>query len=354
MKSMIVTGSGGLIGGEVAEHFLKLGWRVFGVDNNNRMRFFGEGGDTSWRVKQLMEKYPNYIHNEVDISFSNEIDVVFEEAYEHGIHAVVHCAAQPSHDLAAKIPEGDFRTNVVGTFNMLMAAKAHCPEAPFVFMSTNKVYGDNPNAASFKEDAMRWTPHREDWKTFGIDETMSIDHCKHSLFGAGKASADIYVQEFGRYFNMPTVCLRGGCLTGPNHSGVELHGFLNYLIKCNLEGRKYTVFGYGGKQVRDNIHAYDVARFIEEFIAAPRSGEVYNIGGGMFNSISILESFKLAEHITGKPMVFEMSDQVRSGDHQWYVSDLRKMHAHYPKWTITKSLKDIFRETVETWKERQQ
>lgn len=352
MKTMIVTGSGGLIGGEVTEHFLKLGWRVFGIDNNNRMRFFGEAGDTSWRVKQLMEKFENYIHNEVDISFMNELEVVFEEAVEHGIDAVVHCAAQPSHDLAAKIPDGDFRTNVMGTFNMLMLAKKFCPQAPFVFMSTNKVYGDNPNMNAFKEEETRWTPFRDDWKQHGIDETLSIDQCKHSLFGAGKAAADLYVQEFGRYFNMPTVCLRGGCLTGPNHSGVELHGFLNYLIKCNVEGKKYTVFGYKGKQVRDNIHSYDVARFIEEFIAAPRIGEVYNIGGGKFNSISILESFKLVEQITGKPMVYEITDQVRSGDHQWYVSDLRKMMEHYPNWCITKSLKDIFSETVESWRAR--
>jgi len=357
MKIMIVTGSGGLIGGEVVEHFIKLGWMVHGIDNNNRKRFFGEAGDTAWRVNQLLEKYQgSYFHYDADISMATELEEVFTVVdSQDKISAIVHCAAQPSHDLAAQIMRKDFGTNVVGTFNMLSLAKKYCPEAPFVFTSTNKVYGDNPNKLNYYETETRWSPldnYDRKIAEFGFDETLSIDNCKHSLFGAGKAAADLYVQEFGRYFNMPTACLRGGCLTGPNHSGVELHGFLNYLIKCNLEGKKYTVFGYKGKQVRDNIHAYDVARFIEEFIAAPKCAEIYNIGGGMSNSISILESFKLIEQITSKPMEYEITDAVRSGDHQWYVSDLHKMRVHYPKWEITKTLKDIFNETVETWHQR--
>jgi CDP-paratose 2-epimerase len=353
MRKMLVTGSGGLIGGEVAEFFLREGWDVWGVDNNNRKAFFGAQGDTSWRVRQLQERYAkNYHHSQVDISDRDALKKVFEEAGKD-VSAVVHCAAQPSHDLAAKIPVDDFKTNVMGTFNMLLCSKESFLEAPFVFTSTNKVYGDNPNLIPLKENAARsrWVPVDSKWDE-GIDETMSLDHCRHSLFGAAKASADIYVQEFGRYFNMPTVCLRGGCLTGPNHSGVELHGFLNYLIKCNLEKRKYIVYGYEGKQVRDNIHAADVARFIDRFIKAPRSGVVYNIGGGPKNAISILESFKKIESLTGIPMQYEMTDQVRSGDHQWYVSNLSKMKADYPGWDLTKSLDDIFSETVASWKAR--
>lgn len=353
MKTMIVTGSGGLIGGEVAEYFLKLGWAVIGIDNNNREVFFGHGGDTDWRVKQLKE-YNLYNHFKLDIIDRTGIQRLIGSIKK--IDAIVHCAAQPSHDYAASSETAsylDFDTNVVGTHNLLMAAKKFCPEAPFVFMSTNKVYGDNPNKLVFLEDITRWYPH-SDTKDVGIgfSEELSIDHCKHSLFGAGKAAADLFVQEFGRYFNMPTVCLRGGCLTGPNHSGVELHGFLNYLIKCNLEGKKYTVFGYKGKQVRDNIHSFDVATFIDHFIESPRIGEVYNIGGGTLNSMSILEAFAMAETLTGKPMHFEITDNVRQGDHRWYVSNLSKIKTHYPKWGLTKTLRDIFNETIASLKQR--
>jgi CDP-paratose 2-epimerase len=255
--------------------------------------------------------------------------------------AIVHTAAQPSHDRAASIPFEDFDTNAVGTFNLLESLRRYDTNVPFVHLSTNKVYGDAPNLIKMKELETRFD--YDDPAYFeGISESFSIDQSKHSLFGASKVSADISVQEYGRYFNMPTACLRGGCLTGPNHAGVELHGFLSYLIKCNIEEKEYTVFGYKGKQVRDNIHSYDVARFIEEFLKAPRIAEVYNIGGGKDNSVSILEAFDLIAKISGKPMKYKYVDQNRIGDHICYYSDLKKMKAHYPNWDITKSLEDVF------------
>ena len=262
--------------------------------------------------------------------------------------AIVHTAAQPSHDLAASIPFDDFDTNAVGTLNLLEAARRAVPESPFASMSTNKVYGDAPNELALRN----WTPAgnmqtKAYWN--GIPETFRIDQSKHSIFGASKVASDVMVQEYGRYFGMPTCALRGGCLTGPSHSGVELHGFLSYLIKCNVTGTKYNVYGYKGKQVRDNIHSYDVARFIAEFIAAPRAGEVYNIGGGRDNSCSILEAFTSISDLSGKKMVYEYVDQNRAGDHICYISDLRKMKSHYPNWGITRSLAKIFEEIHESW-----
>jgi CDP-paratose 2-epimerase len=262
--------------------------------------------------------------------------------------AIVHTAAQPSHDLAAKMPFEDFDTNAVGTFNLLEATRRFSTDIPFVHMSTNKVYGDAPNEIEMTETPTRWD-YADPQYAHGIDENFRIDQCKHSLFGASKVSADISVQEYGRYFGMPTCCLRGGCLTGPNHSGVELHGFLSYLIKCNLEEREYTIFGYKGKQVRDNIHSLDVARFIEAFIDAPRIAEVYNLGGGKDNTCSILEAFSLIESISGKPMRYKYLDENRIGDHICYYSDLRKMKAHYPNWDITKTLRDTFVEIHDAW-----
>jgi CDP-paratose 2-epimerase len=262
--------------------------------------------------------------------------------------AIVHTAAQPSHDKAAAIPFEDFDTNAVGTFNLLEATRRYTTQIPFVHLSTNKVYGDAPNLINMVELEKRYD-YADDTYQDGIAESFSIDQTKHSLFGASKVSADISVQEYGRYFNMPTACLRGGCLTGPNHSGVELHGFLSYLIKCNLEEKEYTVFGYKGKQVRDNIHSLDVARFIEEFIAAPRIAEVYNIGGGKENSCSILEAFDMIVSLSNKAMKYKYSDENRIGDHICYYSDLRKMKAHYPNWSITKTLKQTFEEIYESW-----
>ena len=265
--------------------------------------------------------------------------------------AIVHTAAQPSHDRAAAIPFDDFDTNAVGTLNFLEAARRACPEAPFAHMSTNKVYGDRPNTIALAELETRWD-YDDPAYAHGIAEDFSIDQSKHSLFGASKIAGDVMVQEYGRYFSMPTCCLRGGCLTGPNHSGVELHGFLSYLVKCNLEGREYKVFGYKGKQVRDNIHSEDVARFIWEFIKAPRVAEVYNIGGGKGNACSILEAFQIAKQFSGKKQVFTYLEENRIGDHICYYSDLRKMRAHYPDWDITVSLEETIRQIVAAWRSR--
>jgi CDP-paratose 2-epimerase len=265
--------------------------------------------------------------------------------------ALVHCAAQPSHDLAAKIPFDDFDTNAVGTLNLLEAARRNIPESPFVFLSTNKVYGDAPNELPLAELPTRWDYARPEHHA-GIAESFRIDQSKHSLFGASKVAADVMVQEYGRYFGMKTCCLRGGCLTGPNHSGVELHGFLSHLIKCNLSGQPYTVFGYKGKQVRDNIHALDVARFVYAFIQKPRSGEVYNLGGGRANSCSILEAFELAAAVSGKKMVWDYVDKNREGDHICYISDLSKIQTHYPEWSLTKTLANIFEEIHRGWTTR--
>jgi len=349
-KKILVTGSSGLIGSEVCAYFAARGWAVHGADNNGRAAFFGPQGDTRWNQRRLQAELSGFGHHEVDIRSREQVLKLIETVRPD---AIVHTAAQPSHDLAAKMPFEDFDTNAVGTMNMLEAARRFAPEAPFAHMSTNKVYGDAPNELPLAELETRWEYAKPEHKT-GIAESFRIDQSKHSLFGASKVAADIMVQEYGRYFGMKTCCLRGGCLTGPNHSGVELHGFLSYLIRCNLEGKKYTVFGYKGKQVRDNIHSLDVARFIHAFIDNPRSGEVYNLGGGRGNSCSILEAFKLAEDVSGKKMQYEYVDKNREGDHICYISDLSKMRQHYPDWNISKSLKDIFSEIHQSWTRRVQ
>ena len=348
MKRMLVTGSSGLIGSEVCAYFHGQGWMIHGVDNNTRATFFGPQGDTRWNQRRLQADLKNFRHHELDIRNRQGALTLVQELRPD---AIVHTAAQPSHDLAAKIPFDDFDTNAVGTLNLLEATRLHTPQTVFVHMSTNKVYGDAPNELSLVEHTKRWDyalPHDFD----GIAEDMRIDQSKHSLFGASKVAADIMVQEYGRYFGMKTCCLRGGCLTGPNHSGVELHGFLSYLVKCNLEGKKYSIFGYKGKQVRDNIHSLDVARFIHAFIEHPRSGEVYNLGGGRSNSCSILEAFEMIEAVSGKKMLYEYVDKNREGDHICYISNLKKMIAHYPAWGITKTLKHIFEEIHQSWLKR--
>jgi CDP-paratose 2-epimerase len=347
-KKALVTGSCGLIGSEVSIHLAAKGYQVFGVDNNERAVFFGPEGDTSWSLQRLQSQIKGYQHFDLDIRDRERILSLVKEVKPD---AIVHTAAQPSHDRAAAIPFDDFDTNAVGTLNFLEAARRACPESPFVHMSTNKVYGDLPNTIALKELETRWD-YADAAFEHGIPEGFSIDQSKHSIFGASKVAADVMVQEYGRYFNMPTCCLRGGCLTGPNHSGVELHGFLSYLIRTNIQAREYKVFGYKGKQVRDNIHSEDVANFITAFCDAPRSGEVYNIGGGKDNSCSILEAFKLVEEFTGKPQKYVYLEQNRIGDHICYYSDLRKMKAHYPTWTITRSLRDVFREITESWNTR--
>jgi CDP-paratose 2-epimerase len=344
MPSLLVTGSSGLIGSEVCVHFAQLGWTIHGVDNNQRAVFFGPQGDTRWNQGRLAESLgKSFNHHELDIRDRAGVLALLKTLRPD---AIVHTAAQPSHDRAAAIPFDDFDTNAVGTLNLLEAARQACPESPFVHMSTNKVYGDRPNTIALTELETRWD-YADPAYANGITEDFPIDQSKHSLFGASKVAADVMVQEYGRYFGMPTCCLRGGCLTGPNHSGVELHGFLSYLVKCNLEGREYKVFGYKGKQVRDNIHSHDVAQFIAAFIAAPRVAEVYNIGGGRANSCSILEAFTITESITGQPQVFQYLDENRIGDHICYISDLAKMRRHYPGWDITISLQETIRQIVE-------
>jgi CDP-paratose 2-epimerase len=346
MKTILVTGSSGLIGSEVCVHFAhELGYQIHGVDNNQRAVFFGPQGDTRWNQQRLQASLPAFSHHELDIRDRAGVLALVKQL-RPGV--IVHTAAQPSHDRAAAIPFDDFDTNAVGTLNLLEAARQFCPESPFVHMSTNKVYGDAPNRIKLKELATRWD-YDDPAYTPGIAETFTIDQSKHSLFGASKVAADVMVQEYGRYFGMPTCALRGGCLTGPNHTGVELHGFLSYLIKCNLEGRTYKVFGYKGKQVRDNIHSHDVVQFMSRFVAAPRQGEVYNLGGGRANSVSILEAFDLIASISGKKMLHEYVDQNRAGDHICYISDLSKMKAHYPGWDITKDLKTTFEEIHQAW-----
>ena len=348
-KTLLVTGSSGLIGSEVCTYFSReLGYTIHGVDNNQRAVFFGEQGDTRWNQQRLANDLEDFHHHELDI---RDRKGVIELVKRLSPSAIVHTAAQPSHDRAAAIPFDDFDTNAVGTLNLLEAARQACPESAFVHMSTNKVYGDAPNRIALTELDTRWD-YADPSFAGGIAETFTIDQSKHSLFGASKVAADVIVQEYGRYFGMPTCCLRGGCLTGPNHSGVELHGFLSYLVKCNLEGREYRVFGYKGKQVRDNIHSLDVARFMAAFVGSPRTGEVYNLGGGKANSTSILEAFKTTERFTGKKQVYTYVDQNRIGDHICYYSDLSKMRSHYPAWDITKSLEQTIREIVESWQRR--
>jgi CDP-paratose 2-epimerase len=348
MKKMIVTGSSGLIGSEVVTYFASTGWKVFGIDNNMRADFFGVQGDTRWNQKRLQEQFPNFIHNEVDIRDRAKVIAVVKEIKPD---AIIHTAAQPSHDLAASRPFDDFDINAIGTLNLLEANRQTNSEVPFIHMSTNKVYGDAPNEIPLVEKEKRWDYADQNYYN-GIKETFRIDQSKHSLFGASKVAGDIMVQEYGRYFQMPTCCLRGGCLTGPNHSGVELHGFLSYLIKCNIEEKIYKIFGYKGKQVRDNIHSFDVVKFIDEFLTKPRVAEVYNIGGGRNNSISILEAFDLISSISKKKMNYEYIDKNREGDHICYISDLSKMKNHYPQWDITKNLQVTFEEIYFAWKNR--
>ena len=347
-KKLLVTGSSGLIGSEVCLYFAQSGWQIHGIDNNQRAAFFGPKGDTRWNQQRLASQIADFHHYELDIRDRPGILQILKDVRPD---AVVHTAAQPSHDLAASIPFADFDTNAVGTLNLLEATRQAVPESPFVALSTNKVYGDAPNELPLIELDTRWD-YADPADYAGIPETFRIDRSKHSIFGASKVAADVMVQEYGRYFSQPTCALRGGCLTGPSHSGVELHGFLSYLIKCNLTDNKYNVYGYKGKQVRDNIHSYDVARFISAFIESPRAGEVYNIGGGRQNSCSILEAFSRIEALSNKKMIYEYVDHNRSGDHICYISDLSKMRAHYPSWDISKSLDDIFGEIYFSWRDR--
>jgi CDP-paratose 2-epimerase len=340
MKRIVVTGSAGLIGSEAARHYDRLGWQVTGVDNNMRRTFFGSDGDTSWQRDALERDCRRYRHAAIDI---RDREAVFDLLREVRPHAVIHCAAQPSHDLAARIPFDDFEVNALGTLNLLEATRQFAPEASFVFTSTNKVYGDGPNAVRLVE---RETRYDFDDPTYadGIPESFSIDQTKHSLFGASKVAADVMVQEYGRYFGLNTVCFRGGCLTGAGHSGAQLHGYLSYIFRAAAEGRPYTVFGYKGKQVRDQIHSRDVIGAFDAFLAAPRAGAVYNLGGGRANSVSILETIERIRQLTGRDLAWTLDDTNRIGDHIVYYTDLSRFRADYPEWRLTMSLDDIFDE----------
>jgi CDP-paratose 2-epimerase len=340
--NILVTGSSGLIGSEVCTYFAKAGHTIHGIDNNQREIFFGPQGDTSWRLKELKTTLSSFNHLSVDIRDRSSVLQLVKKLKPD---AIIHTAAQPSHDKAASIPFDDFDVNAVGTLNLLEATRQFCIDSPFVHMSTNKVYGDAPNKIKLQELETRWEYDDPKYHK-GIAEDFSIDQCKHSLFGASKVAADVMVQEYGRYFGMATCCLRGGCLTGPSHSGVELHGFLSYLVKCNLDGTTYKIFGYKGKQVRDNIHSEDVAQFIDLFVESPRSGEVYNLGGGKENSCSILEAFEICETHSGITQNYEYLEGNRIGDHICYYSDLSKIKSHYPTFSVRHSLSDTIKQIV--------
>jgi CDP-paratose 2-epimerase len=342
VKTILVTGSSGLIGSEAVEYFDRQGHEVVGVDNNMRREFFGPAGDTRWNLERLKRTAKSFTHAAMDIRDRTAIVELFSA---RRFDLIVHCAAQPSHDKARDIPLLDFEVNALGTMNLLEATRQHCPEAVFVFMSTNKVYGDAPNEIALKELETRWDYARpEDFE--GVDENCRIDRTLHSLFGASKAAADLVAQEYGRYFGMKVCVFRGGCLTGPSHSGVELHGFLSYLVKVALSGETYTVFGYKGKQVRDNLHSHDVVRAIEEFAANPRPSEVYNLGGGRDNSISMLEAIKRIEQMTGRKLDWRYLEEARKGDHICYISNTGKFRTHYPNWRVTRSLDSILEEMI--------
>ena len=346
---ILITGSSGLIGSELVSFFDPRAQCIIGIDNNMRADFFGPQGDTQWNLQRLRETTRHFRHHHLDIRDRHGLTHLLRS--EGPFDLIIHCAAQPSHDLAAMRPLDDFDINAAGTMNLLETTRRYSADAVFVLLSTNKVYGDAPNELPLKELDDRWDyalPEHYD----GVTEEMRIDQSKHSIFGASKVAADVMTQEYGRYFGLKTHCLRGGCLTGPYHSGVELHGFLSYLVKMQLLGRTYRIFGYKGKQVRDNIHSYDVARAIEEIYENPRCGEVYNLGGGRTNSCSIVEAFEQVEDLTGRKMHYEYIDKNRAGDHICYISNLARLQSHYPRWKITRSLTDIFREIIDSWKVR--
>jgi CDP-paratose 2-epimerase len=350
MPTAIITGSGGLIGSEAARHFAEQGYDVVGLDNDMRSYFFGPEASTAPSTERLTATVPTFTARAVDI---RDREAVEREFVQHKPSLVVHCAAQPSHDWATREPHTDFGVNAVGTLNLLEAARQHAPDAPFIFTSTNKVYGDTPNHLPLVELATRWElPEDHEWFG-GVPTTMSIDQSTHSIFGASKVAADVLVQEYGRYFDMPTVCFRGGCLTGPQHAGAQLHGFLAYLMKCTVRGDPYTIFGYQGKQVRDNIHAHDVVRAFAAFAAAPKAAAVYNLGGGRASNVSMLEAIAKCQEITGRELDYTLSDEPRIGDHQWYVSDFGAFEADYPDWRLTfgidEVLRDIYEQNVEQW-----
>ena len=353
MKIAIITGSAGLIGSEATRYFAAHGMTVVGIDNDMRSQFFGEEASTLWNRHRLQQSLDeSYIHYDLDIRDSERVKALFA-TYSSDIVLVIHTAAQPSHDWAAREPMTDFTVNANGTLNLLEASRRYCPDAPFIFTSTNKVYGDRPNRLPLVESDLRWEIDPSHTYAGGIREDMSVDQALHSLFGASKIAADVLVQEYGRYFGLKTVCFRGGCLTGPGHSGTQLHGFLAYLMQCTVTGKPYTVFGYQGKQVRDNIHSSDLIRAFDAFYRAPRCGEVYNIGGGRYSNCSMLEAISLCEIITGRTLQWTYVPQNRIGDHMWWISDNGKFMQHYPDWNLTydvaKILEEMYELNVERW-----
>ena len=352
MNICIVTGSSGLIGSESVSFFAQKFDKVIGIDNNMRARFFGEEASTEWNTNRLINTISNFEHHAADIRNIEELEVLFSK-HKSDIKLIVHTAAQPSHDWAAREPITDFTVNANGTLNLLEMTRLHCDKAVFIFTSTNKVYGDTPNYLPLIEQEKRWEidathPYFKE----GIDENMSIDHTKHSLFGASKVAADVLVQEYGKYFGMNTGVFRGGCLTGPNHSGTQLHGFLSYLMKCAITGDKYTVFGYKGKQVRDNIHSWDLVNMFWHFYQNPNQCEVYNAGGGRHSNCSMAEAIEMCEQITGKPMNYEYSETNRIGDHIWWISDVSKFKEHYPEWHWKYNINDILTQIYQNMSSR--
>ncbi|MGB0452646.1 MAG: NAD-dependent epimerase/dehydratase family protein [Bacteriovoracaceae bacterium] len=353
MAVVIVTGSAGLIGSEAVKFFHEKGFDVVGIDNDLRKYFFGDDASTSWNRKKLEEGLPRYTHHSIDIRNLEDVQNIFKK-YGSDIKTVIHTAAQPSHDWAAREPLTDYSVNATGTMNLLEATREICPDAAFIFTSTNKVYGDTPNFLPLVEKETRYeVDEAHAYFKDGIDESMSIDQCKHSLFGASKAAADLMVQEYGRYFGLKTGTFRGGCLTGPAHSGAELHGFLAYLVKCVVTGKKYTIFGYKGKQVRDNIHSFDLVSAFWEFSEKPRSGEVYNIGGSRFSNCSMLEAITMSENFADRKLDYTLSDDNRIGDHIWWISDVNKFKSHYPNWDFKYDIETILKEIVEATIERE-
>ena len=354
MAACLVTGSAGLIGSEAVRHFAALGMDVIGVDNDMRARFFGPEASTKWMREELTTTLPGYRHEAIDIRDRDAVERMMQ-SYGDAVELIVHTAAQPSHDWAAREPHTDFGVNAVGTLNLLEATRLYAPHATFIFTSTNKVYGDAPNNLPLVELDKRWEIAPDHEYLEGIPEEFTIDQSKHSLFGASKVAADVMVQEYGRYFGMNTACFRGGCLTGPNHSGTQLHGFLAYLMKCTATGRPYTVFGYKGKQVRDNIHSADLIAAFDAFYRNPRQGEVYNIGGSRFSNCSMMEAIELCEEISGRELDWTYGEDNRAGDHIWYISDVSKFERHYPDWKLTYDVPAILREIhaagVERWEE---
>jgi CDP-paratose 2-epimerase len=353
MPTAIVTGSGGLIGSESAAHFVRQGYDVVGLENDMRAQFFGPEASTQHTTDRLLSELGDSFRSlEVDIRDVDGVERVFAE-HGHGLELVIHTAAQPSHDWAASDPQTDFAVNANGTLNLLDATRRQAPEATFIFCSTNKVYGDLPNALPLVENARRLELPSDHRYFRGIDTSMSIDSSTHSLFGVSKAAADLLVQEYGRYFDLPTVCFRGGCLTGPNHAGTRLHGFLSYLMRCTMTGEPYTVFGYGGRQVRDNIHSADLVAAFAAFHAAPRAASVYNIGGGRASNCSMIEAIELCEEVAGRELNWELSDENRIGDHRWWISDLEPFRSDYPAWDITYDIRGVLEEihgqNAEVW-----